>query len=291
MTSLSLAVVADIHHGRDTFTKRGTCALPLLDSFVKVADLLGVDAVIDCGDRISDVDADTDRRLMAEVAERFSAMRSPRFHVDGNHDRAFLSEAENDAALGQAPRPDEVDLGDMRLVFWRPDVALTRLRGFSLATGDIKRLSDLLNASEKRTILVSHVPLSGQSMTGNHWFEENPAHARYSQQAAIRAVLAAAPCPIVALAGHVHWNTLTNVDHISHLTLQSLTDCWRHAPHPSGASAHLMVDGETLRWRVGGRDPFAVEVPFPRRRPASIQRLPSFADILDDPAITSSHAA
>ena len=29
-----IAVVADIHHGRDTLTKRGTAALGLLDGFV-----------------------------------------------------------------------------------------------------------------------------------------------------------------------------------------------------------------------------------------------------------------
>jgi UDP-2,3-diacylglucosamine pyrophosphatase LpxH len=283
MTATNLAVVTDIHHGADTFTKVGTAALGLLDEALTRAKALGVDAVIDGGDRISDVDAATDRRLEAEVADCFAAAGLPRYHVDGNHDRAFLTEAENTEALRCDKRPDTVDLGEVRLVFWRPDVTLTRTRGFSLTDGDLVHLSNLLNASEKRTILVSHVPLSGQSMLGNYWFEANQAHAAYAEQVAIRAVLAVAPCPIVAISGHVHWNSVTMVDHVPHLTIQSLSDRWHSMPHPAGAWAHLSADNQTLSIRVFGHDSFAAEVPFPQRRCLRVERLPRFTEINEDP--------
>ncbi|MEI8144118.1 MAG: metallophosphoesterase [Alphaproteobacteria bacterium] len=287
MTDLTLAVVADIHHGRDTFTKKGSVALRELDRFLERAREAGADAVIDLGDRISDVDRETDKALLAEVADRFGQVNCPRFHVNGNHDRAFMKAEDNGEALGQQVVTRSVDLGAARLVIWQPDVILTREKGFSLQPGDLGGLAGILDESDQRTILISHVPLSGQSMTGNYWFEDNVAHARYAtEQAAIRAVLAAAPCSIVALAGHVHWNSLTTVDGTAHLTLQSLTDTWTTFPHATGSSATLKLSGETLSWQVGGRDPLGLTLSFPHRKRRPVDRLPRFADLTDDPVET-----
>jgi Icc protein len=51
---VKLAVVGDIHHGRDFGTKKGTAALGLLGQFVEHVNKAELDAVIDLGDRISD---------------------------------------------------------------------------------------------------------------------------------------------------------------------------------------------------------------------------------------------
>jgi hypothetical protein len=53
----------------------------------------------------------------------------------------------------------------------------------------------------------------------------------------------------------VHWNTLTMVDGIAHITLQSLTETFTTAGEPAGAFALLELADEVL-WRVHGRDGF-----------------------------------
>lgn len=280
---LRLAIVTDIHHGRDTFTKRGTAALPLLRRFVEETNADPPDAVIEIGDRISDVDHARDQALAADVADLLKGLGAPRHHVCGNHDIAHLSVAENEAVLDAPLASRSVAVGDVRLVFWQPDVRLTRERGFHLAEGDLDVLERLLGEDDRRTLLVSHVPLSGASMRGNYWFENNPAHAAYAQMDVIRHVLATAPCTLVALSGHVHWNSLTTVDGVSHLTQQSLTESFTTRPAVAEATGRITIDAETLSWRVSGNDPVAIMLPFPASRRLWTAPLPRFADMDSDP--------
>ena len=52
-----IAIVADIHHGAPSLTKRGDTALDLLGAFTDWANAEGVDFALDLGDRISDADS------------------------------------------------------------------------------------------------------------------------------------------------------------------------------------------------------------------------------------------
>jgi hypothetical protein len=260
-----LAIVADIHHGRDTLTKRGSAALALLERFIDCSNDGDIDAVIELGDRISDEAPERDRALQRDVAELFFRLTVPRHHVSGNHDMALLTAADN-ASILEVPLDSRVlRVGDARIVFWQPDVSLTLDRGLHLAAGDLERLRFLLGDDDAPTLLVTHVPLSGQAQLGNYYFERNPGHATYAEVDAIRGVIAAAPCPIVALAGHVHWNTLTIVDGTPHLTLQSLTETFTTG-EPAASVGLLEIDGEELRWRVSGADGLSLVLPWPRRK-------------------------
>jgi Icc protein len=273
---MRIGIVSDIHHGPISYSKRGDVALGLLADALAAIREAGAELVIDLGDRISDVDLPTDRRLLAEVAEVFADCGLPRHHVNGNHDRCHLSADDNDAALGQPIGTSAIDLGTARLVLWQPDVHLTVANGLTLADGDLDALSAALAASDARTILASHVPLTAPTMTGNYWFENNRRLAAYRETDAIRAVLAAAPCPLLAVSGHVHWNTLTTVDGTSHITCQSLSESYTTHPHACGAYALLDLGGDEVSWHVFGKDPFAAIVPFPARKSRWLAPLPGF---------------
>lgn len=274
-----IAVVADIHHGRDTVTKRGTAALGLLDAFVDAVNAGSFDAVVDLGDRISDETAERDVVLQREVARSFLRLgNKPRHHVIGNHDLALLSEDENAGLLDAPMHTRTAIVGDHRLVFWQPDVRVTAERGFHLQEGDLAALEALLNADDRPTLLISHVPLSGHAQTGNYYFERNPAHAAYAENAEIRGVLAAAPCPLIALAGHVHWNTLTMVDGIAHLTLQSLTETFTTG-EPAGSTAVIEIDGDDFRWTVGGLDRVSITLPWLKAKPQWRPPLKAFSEM------------
>ena len=181
MPDLKLAIVTDIHHGRDSRSKRGSAALPLLNNFLTAAVEADAQAIIDLGDRITDVDRETDLRLAEEVAQSFRKFRRHRFHIDGNHDRVFLSGDDNEALLESQTRTRATELGGIRPIFWQPDVTLDFEAGMRLAPNDLEDLRSILGGSEQRTLLFSHVPLSGQSMSGNHLFENNPTLATYAE--------------------------------------------------------------------------------------------------------------
>jgi hypothetical protein len=257
--ALRLAFIADIHHGENSFTKVGAQAMPLMAEFRRFVDETKPDAVIDLGDRISDRDHATDLALEREVAEAFSAIAAPRFHLCGNHDRDHLTVAENETILGQPLGHRTVDLEDWRLVLWAADSKIHRPGGFVLQEADLLWLAATVAAADRPLAIMSHVPISGHAQTGNYYFERNPDFSTYPGAERARAVLRDASVPVVCLAGHVHWNTLTTVDGIPHLTLQSLTESFTTLPEPAGAWGLLEL-GETIAWTVFGKDPFSARI-------------------------------
>ncbi|MFC2968244.1 metallophosphoesterase family protein [Acidimangrovimonas pyrenivorans] len=262
-----IAIVTDIHHGKPSTAKRGDAALPLMEDFARYVRDGDADLVLDLGDRISDENRDTDLRLEAEVAEAFRAVDAPILHLNGNHDRDHLEVADNEAILGQSLGHAIHDIGDWRIVLWRADSRIRRApdyQGFVLPEADVIWLSRTMQASDRPTLVVSHVPISGHSQIGNYYFENNPRHSTYPMADRARAALARARVPVVCLAGHVHWNTVTTVDGITHLTQQSLTESFTTEGAPAGAMGMIEL-GDSLRWEVIGEDPFAFAT-TPRHR-------------------------
>ncbi len=254
-----IAIVADIHHGADHFTKKGTAALGLVADFAAFVAEQKPDLSIDLGDRISDVSREADLVLEQEITGALAAVPRPLYHICGNHDREYLSVAENEDVLGQALGHETVDMGGWRIVLWRADSRIRRPGGFLLTEHDLLWLAGVVRMADRPLAIMSHVPISGHSQHGNYYFDRNPGSSTYPGAARARAMLRAATVPVVWVSGHVHWNTLTTVDGIPHLTLQSLTETFTTFPEPAGAWAMLELD-ETVAWTVYGRDPFEVRL-------------------------------
>lgn len=263
MTAIRIAFISDIHNGRDLTSARGTAALPLLEKFVADANDAAYDAIVDLGDRISDESSERDRELLAEVAQHFQQLDAPRHHICGNHDLNCLTQSDNEALLDGPTNTRSVLVGGLRLAFWQPSVKLSRQHGLRLDDGDLSSLRDLLNDDERPTLLLTHVPLSGHSLKSNFYFENNPGHATYAEIDDIRQVISQAPCPIAAIAGHVHWNTLTTVDGVPHLSLQSLTETFT-VGEAAGATAIMEITDHALHWTVRGKDPLSLTLRWPQ---------------------------
>ncbi|MCK6454502.1 MAG: metallophosphoesterase [Alphaproteobacteria bacterium] len=262
MTVTRIAIVTDIHHGKTSHSKKGHAALPLLEQFARFAAAQGADLVLELGDRISDEDPETDRRLQAEVKSALGAVAAPIFHINGNHDRDFLTVAENAAILGQSLGLETVDIGGWRLVLWRADSLIRRPGGFFLDDADVAWLAAVVAASDRPLLIASHVPVSGHSQVGNYYFENNAGHSTYPGADRVRAVLRSATVPVAWIAGHVHWNTVTVVDGIPHFTLQSLTEGFTTAGEPSGTFGLLELAADRVGFRAHGDDAFACTLPL-----------------------------
>jgi hypothetical protein len=66
------------------------------------------------------------------------------------------------------------------------------------------------------------------------------------------------------LSGHVHWNTVTNMRGLPHITVQSASERFTTFPHGAAAFAMLEIKDGMFSLEVHGRDPFAVRMPFRR---------------------------
>lgn len=275
-----LCFVADIHHGADHMTKKGSAAARLMEEFRAFIADAKPDAVIDLGDRISDVDRATDLRLAAEAAEMFAPITPPRHHLCGNHDRDHLSVPDNEEILGRPLASETVELDGWTLVLWRADSRIHPGVGFVLPEADLLWLAGVVARATKPLLVVSHVPVSGHDQTGNYYFERNPDASTYpgGWQRAL-AVLQKASVPVSCIAGHVHWNTLTVRGGQPHLTLQSLTETFTTHPDPAGAFALLELSDTEISWTVHGLDPLHLRLPVAAAARRWVEPLPPFHEI------------
>jgi 3',5'-cyclic-AMP phosphodiesterase len=262
---MKIAIITDIHHGPRSHTKEeGWNGLPHIEAFLDRAARENVDLVLDLGDRISDTTHEDDYRYESEVAEVFKAYRGKRVHILGNHDVNHLTLAENEAIFGQSMESSVHDLGETRLIAWQPGVKITMGVGLPKAEPALAWLVDALNADERPAIIATHVPLSGHSQIGNHYFQRNPHYSSYPDHALVRRAVEATGRAALWLSGHVHWNTLTNVGNVQHVTIQSLSERFTTAPMTATAHADVEVKDGQFTVDVFGNDPFHARLPFRR---------------------------
>lgn len=260
---MKIAIITDIHHGPQSHTKEaGWDGLPVLRQFIERAIAEKVDLVLDLGDHISDTTHANDYRMASEVAEIFKTFPGKRVHVLGNHDVSNLSVADNEAIFDQSMASSVTDLGDVRLIAWQPDVKITMGIGFNKASTHLDWLVEALNADERPAIIATHVPLSGHSQIGNYYFQRNAQYSTYPDHDVVRAAVEATGKAALWLSGHVHWNTVTNVGNVQHVTIQSLSERFTTMPSTAAAYADLEVSGSQFTVDVHGNDPFHVRLPF-----------------------------
>jgi Icc protein len=260
---MKIAIITDIHHGPQSHTKDASWdALPILRQFVERATNEGADLVLDLGDHISDTTHENDYRVASEVAEIFKTFPGKRVHVIGNHDVENLSVADNEAILGQSMASASHDLGEYRLIAWQPGVKIERGVGFSRAEPELEWLVDALMADERPAIIATHVPLSGHSQIGNYYFQRNSHYSSYPDHGIVRRAVEATGRAALWLSGHVHWNTITNVGNVQHVTIQSVSERFTTAPQTAAAYADVEIKDGQVTVDVFGNDPFHARVPF-----------------------------
>ncbi|MDO8358742.1 MAG: metallophosphoesterase [Devosia sp.] len=258
---MKIAVISDIH-----CTKAGATSFdvrPVVRDFVRWATESGADLLLDLGDRIDDVDRQTDLATAHDLAGIFAQFPGRRTHLLGNHDVVNLTADDHHRLFGHRPGHRTIDLGSHRLLVWEPSVVFSRLRGFPPAQSELAWLVRALEADDRPAIIVSHIPVSGAAMTGNYYFENNADFATYPDHADIRRAVARTGRAAIWLSGHVHWNSVANVGNTFHLTVQSASETFTTMPDPASAFALLEIDDRVAaRFQVFGRDPLSLEIPF-----------------------------
>jgi len=258
-------LVTDIHYGPDVAVKKGESALWLLDGFVRRTNEIKPELAVDLGDRISDVDRESDFLREQEVGRIFSDLDVPLRHILGNHDVVNLTAADNERALGARVSSNSIDIGGYRLVFWNantfipyPDPCRGALRS------DIEWLRSTLESTSLPSVVFTHFPLAAPCMTGNYYFEDAPEYAFDPNAPALRELFAECGHVVLCVSGHVHQNTWQSVDDVAFFSLQSLTESFCTPSHPSEVWGALEL-GEEISLSTFGSQPATMTMPLRRR--------------------------
>lgn len=264
MSKLSIALLADIHHGPDYGTKKGTKALSLLERFNSFVDGLTPDVTVELGDRITDVDETTDRKNAKEISAALRRIKGDVYHLLGNHDIDNLSFDENQQLLQRPLHSRSLDKNGFHLVFWNAQLKTDRKKGFSLSQDDLDWLRADLAVTKLPTVIFSHVPLDNGSMKGNYYFEKRYPHlACYTEDQGeiIRDVVERSEKVILCINGHTHWNAHHCIDGIHYVTIPSLTEIFTTWPEPNEAYARLCLDA-AIDIEIHGRTPMTYCLPI-----------------------------
>ncbi len=260
---LQFCVLADLHHGRDSGSKKGSTALKFLQRFRAWLRLQAHEFVLDLGDRINDLDRENDLSLMQTIGAELRRIRIPRHHLLGNHDVEFLSVAENEEALDSFCRSHSRDYEGFHFIFWNAGAHLARGEGMLMEESSIEWLRSDLEKTDLPTVVCTHAPLVNGCMHGNYYFERTPQNAHYlpSESAKARAVIEESGKVILALSGHVHWFSHHAADNVHYISLPSATDSFMCPPSPLGAWASVRIEDE-ISIEVHGKQKIGIQLPI-----------------------------
>lgn len=262
-----ICLITDIHHGKNKYSGVYNNALPLIKKFNDFCDYHNPNVVIELGDRINDSIYEKDFELASEVASAFTKNSFQLFHINGNHDRANLSHRDNQHILNQNIDSELIDLSDCQLAIWRAETKIEiseNFRGIHIRDSDLDWLSKVCEESSKTLLIFSHIPLSGRDQIGNVFFEKNNELAKYPVSEKIRTILRESSNPTFCFSGHIHQNTYTQVDGISHFSQQSLTETHITKGRMTGSMGLIDID-QNLSWQVYGIDQIMIEEPIAKK--------------------------
>ena len=253
--ALRLAIITDLHSGRDTGNVKGPLALEILEEFVAVAHQFEPDAVLELGDRLTDENPQLDRARLLELARVFKRLPYPRHHISGNHD--LLPKADQEAILEANLGNHSTEISGWKLVFLESFNGTT---GGELTPLTLEWLKVELSSSVLPVVIFSHQPLHGEPLSGNPYFEiDFRDHACPVGADAARAIIGQSGKVRLCVSGHAHWNDHRVVQGIPYITLLSATESHWTAPSPSRAFTFLSLSDE-IKLEVRGLAPITYQL-------------------------------
>lgn len=227
--SFRLAIITDLHAGRDTGNVRGPAALEILERIQKQIHALEPDLIIDLGDRLTDENPDTDHQNLLEMARVFKRFPYQRHHVSGNHD--LLPKTEQEAILDTNLGSHATQQHGWHLIFLETSNGTP---GGCLSTETLDWLEKELQRSSLPKVIFSHPPLHGQPLIGNPYFEtEYAAFAFPQNHEKARKLLEANGSVKMCISGHAHWFDKREQNGITYLTLLGPTETqWTNGTPP-----------------------------------------------------------
>lgn len=248
--TLKIAIVTDIHYGRDSGARLGSKAPRLMRKFAKAVHDYKPDIVVDMGDRINASNSAEAQDNLRKLTQHFNDMAAPVHYLLGNHDLKYLSAQDNAVITGGSLQSYSKDIKGCHLVFWNPSVDATGKEGLRLSKEDLSWLEDDLAKTSKPAIVFSHVPLD------EHNAEDDTIVKRfyYDNAKAAQKIMERSGKVILAMGGHRHQSQYKEIGGIHYVTQQALTSMYKkHYRVASDTFSFLEVEGRSLRLLVKGK--------------------------------------
>lgn len=245
---MRFAVISDVHCGPNMDTRWGENAVALLERAIDVLKTLDVQFVVDLGDRINDVDLESDRKNVTAVRDAYSKLGRPVYFLYGNHDTVFLSKEEYGQIVGKKGAYESVDVGDYRLLLADSvDPVYDRVGG-TYSPEQVRWLRESIEASDKEIILFSHHPLAEQDIDSHWYFGKNPHHAFVQNRVDVLPYINEKVRAV--FSGHLHWIRKIVQGKTVHFTVPSFVDVFLTGSMPPGFFSVVDITPDSLKVQI-----------------------------------------
>lgn len=170
------------------------------------------DVVVDLGDRILDVDEDTDFSNQLKVKRALGGLKCPVIHVIGNHDLVNLTIEQNEELFGCPMRHASFDHKGIHFVVLNTCDPVIQGVGGHISQAQLDWLRTHLDANPTRTIVLCHHAMGYQEISANPLFHSIEPLAYVANRDDVWEVLRNHGQVIAVFNGHLHWSS---VEHVS----------------------------------------------------------------------------
>lgn len=262
---MKFAIITDTHMGIPGFYK-GTnrimshlaeqVVLELIETLNNNSEISFIAQLGDISqDDVRYRNADFDRENFKRALWYFQKFTHPVHHTVGNHDRENLDYNDLCQLLGYKSLHYSFDVEDVHCVF-----LYTRHfnhQDMVIESDQLEWLKKDLAATNKKTIVFMHHPVSDQDLTGSFWFEGAPHKALVSNRAEVRKIFEDSGKVIGVFNGHLHRNNMTVHNDIPYFTTTSCIEDVVGNGLPTKAYAIVTVKDNSVSVEVKGSDPAA----------------------------------
>lgn len=237
-----IGLISDVHCGPNRETRVGEQAIREIEAFVSsMNDGFRPDVVIELGDRVLDVDKETDLANQVKVQTAFRELECPVIHVLGNHDMVHLSAVENEAIFGQVMHCASVDIAGVHIAILNTCDPVIDGIGGHVSQEQLKWLKSDLTASKMPTVIACHHALGYQDISTNWLFHSVESLAYVDNRDEVWEVISRHKQVLAVFNGHLHWSSMEVVGCIPVFSVDSPVDTWRTSGTAPGSYAEAIV--------------------------------------------------
>ena len=253
---LKIGVIADLHHGYDLPTRRGSLSLTLLEDFIHdMNEEFKADLVFDLGDRIQDIDPELDYQHMQEVKRAYEKLNAPIYYLLGNHDLRNLSKKDNNDIFGQKMGYYTFHFKGFQFFILDGQDPVIKGIGGSISDEQLAQFAEDLKADNCPAVVFIHQPLDDQNISSNVHFVGIEELAYIANRKQIRDVILASPRVLAVINGHVHWSKLETIEGIPFISIPSFIESWDANLEPQKAYGKVYLSEGKVSVEFVGMNP------------------------------------
>jgi hypothetical protein len=226
--SVKSVLIGDIHYGTDSEFRPGKEIPGLLSQFVEIMNReMKPDVVMELGDRINNVDKETDVKNLSRLVETLDhKLNMPCYHVLGNHDIVYTDKKTISQVIGDNTGPLSRVIKGFKFIILDTLDPMIENTGGAVGKEQLAWLEREMNTDDYPKLVFGHHPIDNHTMRGSAIQSKNRRLIFLENRSEVREILENGKNFIGYAAGHMHWFSFFCSKNAAYLVNPSFTEAY-----------------------------------------------------------------